>query len=73
MTAKDLLGILQAVEENFDLSELQIVIRLEDSDDNTHMGGLVSAIVDCGCTDTPALVLDCDQDPVHCPLQEPLT
>ncbi len=68
MTGQELLAALVDLSESVDLGTLQIVIRLEDSDEDTHMGGLASLSVDSGCTDTPMLVFDCDQDPKNCPL-----
>jgi hypothetical protein len=44
----------------------QVIVRVgltDDDDYELHVGGLQSAVVDCGCTDEPALVLDADQDP----------
>lgn len=45
----------------------QVVVRLGvecgDDDEDIHVGGLQSAVVDCGCTDVPSLVLDADQSP----------
>jgi hypothetical protein len=45
----------------------QVVVRLGvangDDDEDLHVGGLQSAIIDAGCTDEFALVLDADQEP----------
>ncbi len=45
----------------------QVVIRLgvpsSNDDEDLHCGGLQSAVVDAGCTEEYALVLDADQDP----------
>jgi hypothetical protein len=45
----------------------QVVVRVGvpngDDDEDLHVCGLQSAIVDAGCTDDFALVLDADQEP----------
>jgi hypothetical protein len=45
----------------------QVVLRVGvpngDDDEDIHVGGLQSAIVDAGCTEEFALVLDADQEP----------
>lgn len=68
MTGQELREALEELGRHIALSTLQIVIRLEDADADTHMGGLASIGVESGCTDTPALVFDCNQDPKNCPL-----
>ena len=70
MTALGLFERLTKLSTEVDLGQLQIVIRLEDADQETHMGGVATVSIESGCTDTPALVFDCDQDPANCPLEE---
>lgn len=44
-----------------------VVVRLGvangDDDEDTHVGWLLSAVIDAGCTDASVLVLDADQEP----------
>ena len=68
MTAREALNKLENDIGTKAMQELHIVIRLTDDEDDTHMGGLASLSVDPGCTDTQALVMDCDTDPANCPL-----
>lgn len=65
MTFRKLLEtLLQLATEHPDHAalDMQVVVRVED-DEDLHVGGLQSAVVDTGCTDKLALVLDADQDP----------
>lgn len=71
MTARELLDALVALSQQRDLSRLHVVVRLLDADETTmHMGGVAEVSVDSGCTDVDMLLLDCDQDPENCPLEE---
>lgn len=69
MTFRRLLAVLQelaADPRTSDALDRQVVLRFgipDDDDDEIHVGGLQSAIVDSGCTDHLALVLDADQEP----------
>lgn len=70
MTFRQLLEAMQSfVSEHPDNEALdrQVVIRVGvpngDDDEDIHCGGLQSAIVDAGCTEHFALVLDADQEP----------
>jgi hypothetical protein len=72
MTFRQLLEMMQQfAAENPDHQALdqRVVVRvgIEDDDesdlDEIYVGGLTSAVVDAGCTDFFALVLDGDQDP----------
>ncbi len=69
MTFRELLASMQEfVKDNPDHESLdrQVVIRLGtpsgDDDEDIHVGGLQSAIVDAGCTDEFVLTLDADQE-----------
>jgi hypothetical protein len=69
MTYRELLESMQRFAADNPISEAldrQVIVRVgvaDDDDDEIHVGGLQSAVVDCGCTDQDALVLDADQDP----------
>ena len=69
MTAGELFDSLSELSKRVDLSLLQIVIHLE-VDDDLHMGGVDRIAVDAGCTETYALVIDCNQDPKNCLLED---
>lgn len=62
-------AMLQFIAEHPDHESLdrQVVVRVGvtdgDDDEDLHVGGLQSAIVDAGCTDEFALTLDADQEP----------
>jgi len=70
MTFRRLLEALQqfAVENpDHEALDQQVVVRVGvpngDDDEDIHVGGLQSAVVDAGCTDKFALVIDADQEP----------
>lgn len=70
MTFRELLETLrQFSAENPDHEALdrQVVVRVGvpngDDDEDLHVGGLQTVVVDAGCTDKFALVLDADQGP----------
>lgn len=70
MTFRQLYEALQqfiAEHPDHEALDRQVVVRLGvangDDDEDLHVGGLQSAVVDTGCTDTFALVLDADQEP----------
>ncbi len=70
MTFRKLLEAMQrfaADDSNRGALDRQVVVRLGvpsgDDDEDVHVGGLQSAVMDAGCTDEFALVLDADQDP----------
>lgn len=70
LTFRSLLAQMQQfLTENPDHEALdrQVVLRVGvpngDDDEDIHVGGLQSAVVDAGCTDEFALVLDADQEP----------
>lgn len=68
MTFRRLLAVLQELAADPRTSEAldrQVVLRVgivDDDDDEIHVGGLQSAIVDAGHTDELALTLDADQE-----------
>ena len=69
VTGKQLLERLVAIENEIGtaaLRQMQIVVRFDTEDDDRHVGRLHHVSVDAGCTDTPALVLACDQDSASC-------
>jgi hypothetical protein len=51
---------------NHEALDRQVVVRVGvpngDDDEDIHVGGLQSAVIDAGCTDDHVLVLDADQD-----------
>ena len=74
MTFRTLLEMMQqfvAENPNHESLDRQVVVRVgvpndnddEDFDEDLYVGGLQSAVVDAGCTEEFALVLDADQDP----------
>jgi hypothetical protein len=70
MTFRKLLDKMQqfaAKNPDHEALDQQVVVRVgvpnDDTDEDLHVGGLQSAVVDAGCTDEFALVLDADQDP----------
>lgn len=69
MTFRQLLLSMQnfvAEHPNHESLDRQVIVRVgiaDDDDDEIHVGGLQSAVVDAGHTDDFALVLDADQDP----------
>jgi hypothetical protein len=69
MTFRMLFEMMQSfVRDNPDHEALDehIVVRVQTDEangDDLHVGGLRSAAVDAGCTDTWVLVLDADQEP----------
>lgn len=70
MTFRRLLAVLQELAADPRTSEAldqQVILRVGarngDDDEEIFVGGLQSAIVDAGCTDTFALTLDADQEP----------
>lgn len=70
MTFRELLASMQEfVADHPDHKALdrRVIVRVGipngDDDEDIHVGGLQSAVVDSGCTDEFAFVLDADQDP----------
>jgi hypothetical protein len=69
MTYRKLLDKLLAfARDNPDHEALdaQVIVRLQTNEDNgedLHVGGLQTASIDAGCTETFMLVLDADQEP----------
>jgi hypothetical protein len=70
MTFRKLLKEMQQfADENpgHEALDRQVVVRVGvangDDDEDLHVGGLQSAVVDAGCTDEFVLVLDADQEP----------
>jgi len=70
MTFRKLLKTMQqfaAENPGHEALDRQVVVRVGvpngDGDEDLHVGGLQSAVVDAGCTDEFALVLDADQEP----------
>lgn len=70
MTFRRLLAVLQELAADPRTSEAldqQVILRVGvpngDDDEDIHVGGLQSAIVDAGCADTFTLTLDADQEP----------
>lgn len=62
-------AMLQFIAEhpNHEALDRQVVVRVGvpngDDDEDLHVGGLQSAIVDAGCTEEFSLTLDADQEP----------
>lgn len=70
MTFRELFELLRqfdADHPNHEAFDQEVVVRLgvanEDDDIDLYVGGLRSAVVDAGCTDIFALVLDADDHP----------
>lgn len=68
MTFRELLAEMASFageNPNHESLDRQVVVRFgvaDDDDDEVHVGGLQSMMIDAGCTDSFALVLDADQD-----------
>lgn len=72
MTFRKLLKTMQqfaAHNPGHEALDRQVVVRVgvpnddDDDDEDLHIGGLQSAVIDAGCTDEFALVLDAAQEP----------
>lgn len=70
MTFRRLLAVLQELAADPRVSQSldrEVILRVGvpngDDDEDIHVGGLRSAIVDAGCADEFALTLDADQEP----------
>ena len=69
MTFRELIDLLQQFQRDHpdhEALDRQVVVRVSapsgDDDEDIYVGGLQSAVVDAGCADEYALVLDADQE-----------
>jgi len=69
MTFRELLQSMQefvAANPSHESLDHEVIVRIGvangDDDEDIHVGGLRSAVVDAGCTDKFALTLDADQE-----------
>jgi hypothetical protein len=46
-----------------ELNAMDVVVRVQDRDGDTHLGNLSGVDVDAGCTDVEVLMLDATQEP----------
>ncbi len=54
---------VRAGDVTVEILDAPIVLRIEGNDGEVHAAALTGMIVDAGCTDVPALVLDASEEP----------